>query len=299
MKKNITHRFTSTLANVTQYSSFLFSMFLIFFCPISHAKKANGNEVEGHIDTFLSYGTLYRLEDQQEKNVNKNDGNENFDKGSVANTAKVTIDAQFNLYNFGSIFRASALNDFNITHQTNDGIDNYNQGYENHGNKNNFNDEAKSTAGRDFQWLDAYLFADVDFGQHSMNFRLGKQVINWGEGIFFRDGINTINPVDLSKLRVPGAEIKEALLPLNAFYFNVSLTDRLSVETYYAFDWQPSRLDPVGTYYSTTDILGAGGKRAIADLRQGGDYLSAEGIYESQKLLDGMDTFHEGLEERT
>ena len=271
------------------------------FCQSHNAQamKVNGSEVEGRIDTFLSYGSLYRLGEQQEKNVNKNDGNENYDQGFVSNTAKITMDAQFNLYNFGSVLRASLLNDFNITHQSNDGFDNYLAGKENNGYQDQFSEEAKSISGRDFQWLDAYIFADVDFGDHAMSIRFGKQVINWGEAFFVRDGINSSNPVDLSKLRVPGAEVKEALLPLHALYFNVNLTQRLSMETYYAFEWQPSRMDPVGTYYSTTDILGAGATRAIADLKNGGDFLVNEGIHESQKLLDGMDSFHAGLEERT
>ena len=38
--------------------------------------------------------------------------------------------------------------------------------------------------------------------------RVGDQVLNWGESTFIQNGISVINPFDVSKLRVPGAELK-------------------------------------------------------------------------------------------
>ena len=201
-----------------KHAYFISAITLLCQSSPAQAIKANGSEVEGRIDTFISYGTLYRLDEQEEKNTNKNDGNENYDQGFVSHTAKITVDAQFNLYNFGSVLRASFLNDFNMMNQANDGLDNYLSGKENNGYRDQFSKETQSISGRDFQWLDAYIFADVDFGDHAMSIRFGKQVINWGEAFFVRDGINSSNPVDLSKLRIPGAEVKEALLPLHAIY---------------------------------------------------------------------------------
>ena len=34
-------------------------------------------------------------------------------------------------------------------------------------------------------------------------------MINWGESTFIQGGINAINPVDVSALRVPGAELRD------------------------------------------------------------------------------------------
>ena len=45
--------------------------------------------------------------------------------------------------------------------------------------------------------------------------RIGRQVLSWGESTFIPNGINSINPIDVAKLRTPGSELKEALLPVN------------------------------------------------------------------------------------
>ena len=42
--------------------------------------------------------------------------------------------------------------------------------------------------------------------------RIGRQVLSLGESTFIPNGINVVNSADLSKLRVPGSELKEALL---------------------------------------------------------------------------------------
>ena len=42
----------------------------------------------------------------------------------------------------------------------------------------------------------------------------GRQVISWGESTFIQAGINNaINHFDVSALRVPGSELREAYLP--------------------------------------------------------------------------------------
>ena len=43
-------------------------------------------------------------------------------------------------------------------------------------------------------------------------------MINWGESTFIQGGINVVNPVDVSRLRVAGAELKEAFLPINSIW---------------------------------------------------------------------------------
>ena len=48
--------------------------------------------------------------------------------------------------------------------------------------------------------------------------RAGKQVVNWGESTFIGGGINSINPIDVSAFRRPGAEIKEGLIPVNMLF---------------------------------------------------------------------------------
>ncbi|WP_447532127.1 DUF1302 family protein, partial [Pseudomonas aeruginosa] len=71
---------------------------------------------------------------------------------------------------------------------------------------------------------------------------LGRLVFNWGVGIFYRVGVNTTNQVDGAKYRLPGYELKEVLMPVEALGFNIGLTDYLSLEPFYHWRWQEPRL---------------------------------------------------------
>jgi len=88
-------------------------------------------------------------------------------------------------------------------------------------------------------------------------------VLSWGEGTFLANGINIINPVDVSKLRVPGAEIRDALLPTPMVVLNIGLSETLSLEVFRAFDWDKTTIDPAGTYFSVNDIAGTDADRAM------------------------------------
>lgn len=126
-------------------------------------------------------------------------------------------------------------------------------------------DDAQDISGQDAKILDAYLWADWDVANMPLNVKAGKQVFNWGEALFVRDGINTSNPVDAAAFRLPGAEIKEVLIPTEALGFNLGVTDNLSLEGYYQWAWTETVQDPVGTYYSNDDLFSPGGNYAYND----------------------------------
>ena len=96
-----------------------------------------------------------------------------------------------------------------------------------------------------------------------LNWRLGQQVVSWGESTFIQGGLNVINPVDVSKLRLAGSELKEAFEGINMLWASMDLTDALSIEALYMFEWEPIIPDPAGTYYSTSDIATPGATYAM------------------------------------
>ena len=67
--------------------------------------------------------------------------------------------------------------------------------------------------------------------------RLGRQVVSWGESTFIQNGINVINHFDVSALRVPGSELKEAFLPQEMVNFSLQFNDNLSAQAIYITDW--------------------------------------------------------------
>lgn len=223
-------------------------------------------EVNGSIDTTVSYGQLWRVQGQDKSNndINTNDGNRNFDTGLVSELYKVTSDLEVTYQNYGAFVRGTAFYDTQIMDKRNDYLDSslaY-QPSQNVPKDTSFTYETRHSAGRNAEILDAYVYGNWDVADMPVGARLGRQVFNWGEGVFYRGGVNTTNPVDAGKFRLPGSELKEVLVPVEALSFNLGLTDNLSAEAFYQWNWKESAIDPVGTYFSETDLFGEGGNTA-------------------------------------
>ena len=62
-----------------------------------------------------------------------------------------------------------------------------------------------------------------------------------------------ISPLDVPAFRRPGTEVKEALLPVGMVYANWGIANGPSIEGFYQFQWQPTNIDPCGTYFSSVD----------------------------------------------
>ena len=209
-------------------------------------------EFQGSLDTTISHGLTFRVEDRNSvlaEDTNGNDGDLNYDRGLVSNTSKFTTDLDIGTGNFGAFVRATGFIDFENQNGTRE--------------RTPLSDEAKERVGRDLEVLDAYVTGAFDVGEAAADVRLGKHVLNWGESTFIQNGINAINPFDVSKLRLPGSELREALLPVTMASMSVAPTDTLSLEGFYQLDWQETEIDPVGSYFSSTDYVGPGAREAV------------------------------------
>lgn len=121
-------------------------------------------------------------------------------------------------------------------------------------------EDAEEAVGKDAQLLDAFISAGWDIGDHPLDIRLGRQVVSWGESTFIQNGINVINPVDVPAIRLPGAELKEALLPVSMIWAAFGISENLTLEAFHQLDWQETQVDEPGTYFSSTDFVGDGGR---------------------------------------
>lgn len=247
------------------------------------------NEISGSLDTTLSYGQLWRVQGQSRDNddVNVNDGNRNFDTGLVSEVFKITSDLEMNYQNYGLFVRGTAFYDTQIMDKRNDYYSGNRtaQPSQNTPNDDRFTRDTRHAAGRDAQILDAYVYGNWDVAERPVTARLGRQVFNWGEGLFYRGGVNTSNPVDGARFRLPGAELKEVLIPVEAVSFNIGLTDNLSMETFYQFKWKETAIDPVGSYFSETDLFAEGGSTAYS--RQP-DLIPLAGLYSNLGSTGGL-----------
>ena len=219
------------------------------------AIEFGGGGLQGSLDTTISHGMTFRAEGRDKalaSGANDNDGNLNYDRGLVSNTSKFTADLEVQAGDFGAFVRATGFIDF----ENDDGKR----------ERTRLGGAAKKRVGSDFDVLDAYVTGAFDAGGAIVDMRLGKHVLNWGESTFIPNGINAINPFDVSKLRLPGSELREALLPVGLASASVAPTGKLSVEGFYQFDWDETEIDPVGSYFSTTDYVGPGANRAVIAL---------------------------------
>lgn len=122
-------------------------------------------------------------------------------------------------------------------------------------------EEAKRAVEANASILDFWVSKDFRLGENAAKVKIGNQVLSWGEDIFIIGGINTINAVDLRKAHIPGTQVKEILLPAPIISFSSALGGGFSTEAYYQMRWNKLILDPAGTYWSSADFLGKGGKR--------------------------------------
>jgi len=212
-----------------------------------------------NLDTTLSWGGRYRVEERDSAiyshwqggtawSGNGDDGNLNFDDGSlVSNTLKATIDLAFSTdpsknHRFGVFVRGSGFYDFALEQDC--------------CVRTELTQEALDWAGSRTELLDAYAWWQFPIGE----IRVGRQVLNWGESTFIQGGLSVINAVDVSALRVPGAELREAFRPQGMAWASVDLSQNFSVEGFYQYEWEPIVIDPPGTYFSTNDFVGPGGE---------------------------------------
>ncbi len=121
-------------------------------------------------------------------------------------------------------------------------------------------DDTKEQSCADLRLLDAYIWANFDLndGKNPLSIRLGQQVVNWGESTLISHGIN-VNPVDIDRLKAPGAELKEAFIPVGMLWASLGLTENMTLEGFYQYQWHETRLPAAGTYFSTNDFAAENG----------------------------------------
>jgi len=195
-------------------------------------------------------------------NLNQDDGDNNFNKGLVSSRLDLFSELDLTGPNFGGRVSAAAWYDSVYNRNTdNAGVSS------NHTPYSQFSDDTRQTMGRKAELLDAFVFGKFDVAGKPASVRLGRHTLLWGESLFF--GSNGIAggqaPLDLVKLlSVPNAQFKEIARPTGKLSGQVQLTDAVSFGAYVGYEWEKTRMTPVGAYLSTSDSLGDGAERINA-----------------------------------
>jgi hypothetical protein len=120
--------------------------------------------------------------------------------------------------------------------------------------------EAKDFAVSNPRWLDAYVTKEFALGDQQARVRVGNQVLSWGENIFITGGINSINPLYVPAAHQPGTPLKTLFTPSPMVSASTSLAKGLGIEGFYQWKWNSFDFDAPGTFFSTSDFLGKGGR---------------------------------------
>jgi hypothetical protein len=173
------------------------------------------------------------------------DGDLNYDKGIVANVLRGAADLTLSWRWFGAFVRGYGFYDF----------ENELGSRERTSLTANAEDDIASGGGL----LDHYVSARFDLFGMPIQMRAGDQVLNWGETTFLRNSIDVINPLDFNQIFQPGAEARDAFRPLGMVWGVATLTELLSVEAFYQYEWKDVKGPPVGGFFSGNDAFGSGG----------------------------------------
>ncbi len=249
---------------------------LLASCALSFPAAAfefNWGDIEGSFNSQISLGASWRMSDPDAQLVTPgnaptfglaststgDDGNLNFEDGEAYSLIiKGVHDLELRKGDFGLLLRGKYWYDEELA-----------SGKRPHGNSANFyasNVKLADDGFDDFaqasgiELLDAFVYGTFYLGESGapLDLRLGRQVASWGESTFIQNGINTINPIDVSAFRRPGAEIKEGLLPVSMFALSAGLTDALSLDLFYQLEWEKTVIDGCGTYFSSADVAATG-----------------------------------------
>ena len=240
------------------------SLGLAVLAPAANAIQFSNGGLTGSFDSTISFGALYRLGEPHSDNygttnsssgvpgllnsVNTDDGNLNYGKGWVSELFKGSHDLEVKYGNFGALVRGYWFTDL----KSDDTL------------RTKLSDQAKDRVVRGAEFLDMYARAKFTVGAGlPMDVRIGRQVLSLGESTFIPNGVNVVNSADLSKLRTPGAELKEALLPVNMVKASIGVTPTVTIEPFWLLEFRRNELEPAGTYFSTNDFATRGGSQVL------------------------------------
>ncbi len=207
---------------------------------------------EGLLNFTVAYGVLLRTEDADDDliavasggdapSANYDDGNLNYDTGIASNMVRATGELTLQRGGFGVYARGYALYDYENDERDRE--------------RTPLTGDAKDAVGRDADLLDAYVTWRVNWLGMPVRIRIGDQVINWGETLFVRDGIDVVNPIDFVAAFQPASTAQDLFVPQGMVWAAASVTENVAVEGYYQYEWEPARLPPVGTLFSTNDAF--------------------------------------------
>jgi len=212
--------------------------------------------------------------------INFDDGNLNFDRGDVTQSPIVwTHDLKIESGDYGFFYRGRAVYDPALYHLntnrpnviTSDNVGSV--GSQTPGSPSNryfvqtFGPGAQAGGslaeaeaqqiGLRYQFLDANFFGSLPLpGERDLQFRIGRQTVQWGEStVAILNSINQAQPISANNFyRYGNGLLEDLYIPVNMLRLSTNITDGLTVEGYYQFEWRSVEVPVPGTLNSFVDL---------------------------------------------
>ena len=216
------------------------------------------DDISAQVDSTISFGIGVRVEDRDHDlvgranggdlhSINYDNGNLNYKQGDIFSAPlKITQEIRSEVAGVRLFGRWFAFYDLEVM--------------EGDTRRTPLGKSAENHLGDDVELLDLTAAVDIDIGERVLTLSGGNMVISWGENLFIQNGINEVNPIRVPRLRTPGSELRDALIPLAAVDANFEVADNLSAEAFYLFEHDETIPEPEGTYFSDNDFASPGGE---------------------------------------
>jgi len=232
------------------------------------AELHSGPDLRLRWDNTVKFSSAWRVQRQSQTllaPINADDGDRNFDRGFISTRLDLLSEVDLT-YRERMGLRASGAGWYDLLYNLRN--DNDSPGTVNSFSvpPDHFTHATRDLHGRRAELLDALAFATTDVRGLPVNVRAGRHTLLWGESVLIPDNsiANAQAPLDVIKgLSVPASQAKELFMPVTQVSAQVGPLSGLSVAGFYQFEWRRTRLPAAGSYFSTTDILDAGGERLL------------------------------------
>jgi hypothetical protein len=192
--------------------------------------------------------------------MNFDDGDRNFRKWSlVHNRVSLFGEVQLRSEHFGAVASGDAFYD-QAYHRSNrnDSPQTINK---TEPPNNEFNKPARYFDGGRARLLEGYAYTDWNLlDEMPLDVRVGEHVAAWGESLFLAGIMLAQGRADATRAYVPGAEIKEILLPVNQVSASFAPVPEINVLGYYHLEFRPTDIFPIGDFLAVQDLVGPGGE---------------------------------------
>lgn len=255
-----------------QASRITLALAAAFAAPLAQAFEFDTGESDLKVrwDNTVKYSTMVRVRDPNEAQLAAQagspagDGNRNFRKGFTSQRLDLTSELDITKGNFGGrisgaawyddIYQRSNDNGSGITHNRSVAAD-------------QFTDGTRDAVGGNTRLMDAFVFAKGELGDLPGRITFGRHAVIYGETLM--SGANGIaaaqGPVDIVKAAtVPGAQVKEFILPTEQVSGSLQLNNKLSLGAYYQFKWHKSPFFAAGSFLSPNDFMGDGAEAFLS-----------------------------------